>query len=493
MKRIVFGLFSLFLAGLLAFSSCDVVEIPVAPEEKAELRFDINVVNATDPATRSVKTEWEDGDRIFVFFKKNGSSGSMGQSQYLTITFNGNTHSWDAPVFSGISADNLGSGGTMYGIFFPCGARFVHDPAYTGSDFRLFYGDGNTNEALNNYPIFYYYMLDTGSVYTVTESIVSGTLSMVLPDNFVYFYIDAADGKFNQSEKYRLCVEGVKPAMVSHWQSGSFHEIALPEGLPMWGYKYGNGIAFAGIMDSSWSAPETPHQLVFFSDGDPAMTKTLSGKTLTSHASVKLSAPTAANGWVRYMMPPDVENIAGINWSKWFLGSTGADDVTSKVTFRWAEIVPDRGDNEDQYFPSLPRHSLTGDYAIFDPARAILGAEWRMPSRSDYASLVANSTLTSNSNWFTFTSGENSIRFATHNVLYDSGGSNYLWTSEIADNTFCYVREYHYGQNLFSEVSSGTAASVRRTMGSNFVRPVYIGSNSVNGSVNLGEYEPVGW
>ncbi len=491
MKRIV-SLLALAVLLALPFPSCSKVDTP-ATEVDTELKFDINVVRVQDVDTRVVKTDWEDGDRILVYFRKDGASSALKEYQYLTITYQADEGLWSTPAYTNLSADDLGSGGTMYGVYFPFGnVESVIEPAHHENSYRLFFSTDNENPALDNYPAFSWYMIDTGSPYTVSHNTVIGTLSMVLPANFVYFYMDAADGKYDRNEKYRLCVEGVKPATVIRWSGGSFTSLTLNEGMPMWGYKYGDGIAFAGIIDDTW-ATAADHQFIFFSDGDPAVTKTFTGVSLASHESVKLNAPTSANGWTPYMTPPDVEEIAGIKWSKWFLGSTGADDVTSKITFRWAEIVPDRGDNSTNEFPSLPIHNLSGDYAIFDPARAILGAEWRMPSRSDFASLVANSTLTTSNAWFTFTSGENSIHFATHNILYGSAGSNYLWTSEIAGNTHCYVREYHVGQNAFPEASSGTGSSTRRTLGSNFIRPIYIGSNSVDGDLNLGGYGPVEW
>ena len=478
------------LAGVLALSfwSCAKETELVAPEQEdgdIELTFNIDVVIDNGPETRVVKTDWEDGDKIFVFFRK--STGSyVAANKFVTITYDASSQTWNAPsregsALSSISTSQLGSSGTMYGAFSPFGnVAYIKHPVYNSDALREFWSTGNTNPALDNYPVFSWYMIDTGSDYTVSGSTVTGTLRMALPENFVYFYIDAEDGKYNENEKYRLCVEGVKPASLGQWSSGSFSTIVLSEGLPMWGYKYGDGIAFAGIIDDSWSTA-ADHKLVFFEDGKPALTKTLSGKTLTSHASVNLSAPTAANGWVPYMTAPDYVTIGGRNWSEWFLGSTGADDVTNHLTFRWGEIVPYRGYIDTVDFRSVLIHNLTGDYAIFDPARAILGADWRMPDRSDFASLVANSTLTTSNDWFTFTAGGNSIRFATKNSLYGTGGQLYLWTSEVKDNSNNYIIEYHAGEAAF------TVQSNSRINGNYLIRPIYIGDG---GSVEKEGYTP---
>jgi hypothetical protein len=482
MNKILLYFFAIVFFGTLAFSvaSCSKIEREDSAEI-IELTFDIKIINASAPETKTVKTNWENGDRVYVFFKKNNSS-YLTANKYVTFTYDSSSMSWNVSkdgcgsALSSISTSTLGTGGTMYAVYFPFGdVTPVKDARWSSIDtYRFFYSSGNINPALDNYPAFSYYLIDTGSAYTVSGSTVTGTLSMALPENFVYFYIEADGGKYNENEKYRLCVEGVKPATVLQWGNGSFTELELAKGLPMWGYKYGNGIAFAGIIDESW-ASATDHQFIFFSDGDPAVTKTFHDISLTSHQSVKLKAPTASNGWERYMMAPDYVEIAGNKWSKWFLGSTNEDDVTNLHKFRWAEIVPDKAKDD---FDQLPIHDLTDDdytagtasYAIFDPARAILGADWRMPNRDDFNSLVSNCTLTSNTSWFTFTSGDKSIKFPS-----SISTTVYLWTSQKKDNTYVYTREYHSGENKFTEASSGTGDSPKRQFGENFVRPIYIG------------------
>ena len=487
MKRIV-SILVLAVLLALSFHSCTKVSELVAPEQEdgdIELTFNIDVVIDNGPETRVVKTDWEEGDKIFIFFRKPNNGTTIDPAKYVTITYNGS--SWDTSVDPGstmtLNFSTFGhpGSGTMYAVYYPFGG--------VRPESGKFLSRGHINSALNGIPPFSFYMVDNGSPYTLSVSVtstytVSGTLTMRLPENFVYFYIDAEDGKYNQNEKYRLCVEGVKPAYVSQWIGGSFSFNELNEGLPMWGYKYGEGIAFAGIIDDSWNAA-ADHKFVFFSDGDPAVTKTISGISLASHESVKLKAPTAANGWVPYMTAPDYVEIAGNKWSKWFLGSTAVDDFENKFLFHWSTIVPNRG---DAAFGTMQAHSIAGDYMIYDPARAILGADWRMPNRSDFAALVANCTLTEGIDWFTFTEGANSIKFATRNAFYHEGGSIHVWTSEVvAESIYCYVREYHPGKNAFPEVSSGTGDAVRRAYGSNFIRPIYIGNG---GNVEKEGYTP---
>lgn len=483
MKRVlsVFCAISLVVALTIPFASCTKT-VEEVPDPTAELKFNIQVVNASDPGTKAVKTEWAVGDKIFVFFRKK-SGTYAGSNVYVVITYNGTT--WDASsTESGvpITWENGFTGpGTMYAIYFPFG-KVQH------SSSGGFHCSGYANEALNGIPPFSYYMIDTGSPYTLSGSApytVNGTLTMKLPDNFVWFYIDAIDGKYNVDGKYRLSVQGVQPATVTNWSSGSFSQEILVEGQPMWGFKYGDGIAFAGMIDDSW-ATAADHQFILFSDGDPAVYKTINGQ-LTSHKSVKLAAPTNSNdnGWAQYMAAPTYVEVAGVKWAEWNLGSASATDKTSKVKFRWAEIVPDRG--EGNYYDQSRWHSLIGDYSIFDPARAILGKNWRMPNRDDFNSLVANATLSVTDDFFTFTAGGQSVSFVTHNALYNAGGSNYLWTSINKDVDYCYVREYHVGENKFPESSSGEEA--KRAIGVHFIRPIYT-DNSIGGDVNKEGYTP---
>lgn len=493
MKKVVFGFCFVLLAIMpsLFFTACEQVEPPV-PGEGIEVKFDIKVLRGDDPFTRAVQTDWEDGDLIYVFFRPDNTKNNyLTSDQYVKLIFNGGV--WD--VSNDGSANTLdyytfnlpGKTGTMYAVYFPFGN--VAHPS-TGN-FKC--NSETLNSALNSLPPFSFYMIDTGSTFTTSGSVQStytlyGTLTMVLPENFVYFYIDAADGKYDQDGKYRLSVEGIKPATVTNWSGGSFRQVQLGAGEPMWGFKYGDGICFAGIIDDTWAAP-ADHRFIFFSDGDPAVTKTFSGISLSNHESVKLKAPTAANGWTRFLEAPDYVELAGINWAKWNLGCTSATDVTNKWTFRWSGIVPNCGNEE---FGSMQTHSMLDDYAIFDPARALLGADWRMPTCADFNSLTSNCTRTISSDYFTFTLGDNSITFPTKNALYSQGGQLYMWTSEAASSIYAYVLEYSVGvPSEFHIVTGGNADAVRRSFGENFVRPIYVGGEvSATGNASKDGYTP---
>ena len=470
------------LFGMIALTVSSCITNDIVPNEEEELRFDIKVINESSIGTKVVKTDWEVGDKIFVYFynDKPRYVGSSGE-KYVTLTYDGakwNAKSTGVTISTTTGNSYTGKSGTMYGIYFPFGNAIISNSSY--SPYYAFTGSGNSNSALNNYPIFSYYLIDAGSGYTVSGSTLSGTLHMSLPENFVYFYIEAADGKYNENEKYRLSVDGVKPATVIRWNNsnGSIVQAQLSAGLPMWGYKYGNGIAFAGIIDESWNSA-ADHQFIFFSDGDPAITKTFSSVSLSSHESVRLKTPNSENGWERYMADPEYVEIGGIKWSKWNLGCISENDTEHYSLYRWAELVPNTEESSSSEYPQPPvkNASLIGDYAIFDPVRAALGSNWRMPTNADFNTLIDNCTISHTNDCFTLTSNaesEKHLYFYTHSAYGKSGTNNYLLTSTSYDATYIYLREYHSGENALSSQRSGDS-SKRINAKQAFIRPIFIG------------------
>lgn len=75
-----FTIFTFLLLGIFSFSLCSCTR-EVNPTQKIkELRFNITVNNAT--STKAVKSGWENGDKIFVFFSK-----YLYTEDYVTFTY----------------------------------------------------------------------------------------------------------------------------------------------------------------------------------------------------------------------------------------------------------------------------------------------------------------------------------------------------------------------------------------------------------------------
>lgn len=472
MKRFYSALISIILIGTLAIPFASCVKEDPAPagvevqEEVRDLKVDINVINGMNPATKTVKTDWEVGDKIFIFFKVS-STTYLNQTKYATITWNGT--SWDGTISMLIS--ELGAAGTMYAVYFPFGG--VTRNGTLGA--YQFLGSGHTNPAFNGQPVYSFFLVDKdGSPYTVDNETLSGTLHMQLPDNFVYFFIDKQGDDFFQNEKYRLSIEGVKPATVVSWTGTDeiFSTDELGAGKPIWGYKYADGIAFAGILDDTW-ASSADHKFILFSDGEPALTKTMTNVTLASHASVNLRNPLSpGNGWTRAMAAPSFRTMAatGLKWGDWNLGANGLDDFGTQ--YSWGEIVTYSGTRDDRYIG----HDLSGDYAIFDVARAYLGADWRMATDDEMTNLQNGSTLTS-LNSGDVTSGhfsKNGLIFVNkttppYSILFqrNNGADGAYWTSTSATSSA--YRRFTYSTSL------GRSPSSPAELGA--IRPIYLGSD----------------
>ena len=390
MKKIIRPIISisLFCALAISFTSCTKEDI--APAGIKELKFNIEVNNASAQDTKAVQTDWEDGNRILVFFyvSVGAESGFLDPINYVTLTYNATEKKWNGAVCGSLSdASLLGTSGVMYGVFFPYGDVAVISDGNGGVNFRT---SNNTNPALNGMLVSTYYMT-AGAPYTVETAgdvaTLEGQFDMVLPENFVYFYVSKDGEKYCENEKYRLAIEGVYPVACYSFNKG-FKE--TPQngkfiGQPMWGYKYGDGIAFSGKIDGTWST-STSYRFIFFSDGDPAVAKSFNG-TLASHGSVRLKSPDAANGWEPAVTTPTTTLINEKKWANWNLG---ADDVNGIGFYlRWGGLVEPKDHNSESLLPEkmIGSNNLVGDYAIYDAARAYLGASWRMPTISEYESL----------------------------------------------------------------------------------------------------------
>ena len=469
-----FTTYTFLLLGIFAFSFCSCIKEDTSPQKIKEWRFNIKVNNTV--STKAVKTSWETGDKIFVFF-----SEYLYQEDYVTFTYNAASGTWTGVSSSDLDGDeyNLGESGTMYAICYPFGDVIVDD----NQDYAFTCVYNSTNPALHGMPVLSYSLTNgAGDPYQIDVegdiATLSGTLNMTIPDNYVQFYLEENGGLYGQNDKYRLSVEGVKPvSVIFNFYEEKFENVEFGSGQPMWGYKYGAGLIFSGMIDDTWANPENSHRMVFFSDGDPAVTKVFSGKTLDSHDAIKLKSPNAGNGWSSFMAAPTYTEINGINWADWFLGCDGPLDIAHKdnLFFRWGDIVP----NGSEYCPSkdvIMNTELSGDFKIYDPVRAILGLNWRMPSSNDYYSLLSGSDLTVTEVGgktvlkFNEKVGEKFIIFLSHTALYDGmGGFLYFWTNTTDGYNKAKAWQLNEsGLGSLEEVSKDKAET-------NIIRPIYVG------------------
>ena len=217
--------FAIVLAALAALTlSCqkEMVETSEKLNEPApeEIIFDLT---ATHPeSTKAIKTGWESGDIIFVFFTGKAAPA------YLEMKWDGTE--WQNTPRNDLSLSS-GESGTMRAVYLPYGSNLTVQA--DGSAFRF----SETQ---------YSYYLTATRPYKVSGGKVSATFNMSIPEGYVQFYIPASAGDFTLRQDY------ITPVGVALVQAdGSISETSdKAAGEAMTGYAYGEGRQFSGIISA---------------------------------------------------------------------------------------------------------------------------------------------------------------------------------------------------------------------------------------------------
>ena len=180
MKKIIAIAFAAIIAGLAI--SCQKEEAVSDKADAVQYTFNITVADQvgfeSDVSTKKAsaptyKSAWENGDKIFLFFKP--TSGNLLTDTYATLTYNGS--SWNGAK---TGTTSLGNGGTLSAVYVYKLDGSV-TPAYSDSKWTI--ATGNT-----------FYNCQTGVDYTVSGSEISASLNLVAPDDFVCFSIYDTSG-----------------------------------------------------------------------------------------------------------------------------------------------------------------------------------------------------------------------------------------------------------------------------------------------------------
>ena len=236
--------FVLMMAAVAVLASCQKENAVNVPEddvvEATPITFNLTANHSDD--TKAVKTGWEAGDAIFVFFS------NVAAPKHLKMTFDGS--SWTSTEYDGATATpgalglKNGDTGTMRAVFLPFGSNAT--VSANGSNFEF-------NK------IYYTYYLTGTLEYSVANNQVSGAFSMAIPEDkhYVQFFVEDASAT---DEAYKLCCDSVIPTGISSISaSGTITTTTTYE--DMFGYAYGNGSArgylFSGVLKDGhlqWNA-----------------------------------------------------------------------------------------------------------------------------------------------------------------------------------------------------------------------------------------------
>ena len=222
--------------------------------------------------TRAAKSGWEAGDAIFVFFN------NVPAPKFLKMSYDGSAWT-SAEMDGGTATDGAlglknGDTGTMRAVFLPFGS----DATVSAS---------GTNFMFNK--TWYAYYLTATLDYTVSGNAVSGAFNMMIPDDYVQFFVEDAAAT---DEAYTLGCDAVIPTGVASISAdGTITETSdktASDDMP--GYAYSGGYLFSGKLVGSWGYGQNYYFAKIKTADNSRADYFVTGKTLSSHSAVKLPA-----------------------------------------------------------------------------------------------------------------------------------------------------------------------------------------------------------
>ena len=380
--------------GLLACTK----ETPVAETATQPLKFNITVNRADSPDTKAVKTGWEDGDVVCVFFSEAEAP------KYLEMKYDAETESWTNTQKNGTEEETFDlTEGTMTAVFLPFGSD-----AEVGAD-----DDGNF---VFNKMYYSYFLKAEQQDYTVEDGVVYGKLNMLLPDGFVQFFVDVSEATIGMAGSYYLWEGHVAPAGVeSVAADGTVNMKVRQDGGAMPAYAYVNGTAqglhFSGILNESARGAATDYAFHISVQG--MISKVARGtKTLYTKTSRALKLPGSESDVWEDDPHPAVDLGLDVKWAALNVGAAIGGKLTGDF-FAWGETVPYYESIADDgaitwktgmsdgylwstYFDTKDGGTTFTNYAtdkktVLDPANdaatANWGEPWRMPTDEEWMAL----------------------------------------------------------------------------------------------------------
>ncbi|MBR5907988.1 MAG: hypothetical protein IKZ50_06320 [Bacteroidales bacterium] len=354
----------IILSAILAFVACN-QEI-IQPEDTSTV-FNITITREGD--TKAVKSAWEDGDVVYLFFS------TVAAPNYVKLSYSGGSWTSTKVGTFGITVD-----GTMTAIYLPYGNS--ETVSADGTNFKF----GNTYTS--------YYLKAEKAAYTVSGGVVSGTLNMVTPDGLVQFAMPLTNGTtqfFRETAgAYTLSEAHLTPfAFASVAADGTIsNETGYSAGDPITGYLYGEGnartINFSGILGTPGTA--TDYAFSFVNNmGTVAtyddVTYTLSGnRTIAAKSAIKFPL-ISSSAWK--VPEPEYVTVGGIKWAKWNVGASTQEGYGDY--YAWGAIYPQYRYKEDDYKEGSIGSNLTTDK---DVAYQKMGTNWRMPTKAQLEELA---------------------------------------------------------------------------------------------------------
>ncbi len=233
MKKIT--LLTIFGLALMALSACNKEEVTAS----RTLKLDLNIIHDSD--TKAVKTGWESGDKIYVFF---GKPADHPTPAYLTLTFDGS--SWTEAWTAGLEAEIASTeSGTLHAVYTPGKLGTI---SYSSYDKRYNFNGSDPG----------WYLKCENVSYTVSEGVLAATLNMARPSDFVQFYLE---GQAANAGKLQFSGDKILKVKVSSISETGFKQGSHGYGSAIDGVAYKGGLMFSGILKSDANGVEASHTL----------------------------------------------------------------------------------------------------------------------------------------------------------------------------------------------------------------------------------------
>lgn len=306
----------IFAIASLAMIACSKEAAPTDDSQPVsdKIIFDIKINNSD--ATKAVKTAWESGDVVYVFFNNIALSDTP---KYLTLTYDGSK--WSAELHNIATSEFAESGQTMSAVFFP----FASGSLDIIREFS-YYSFRKDDMAICSY-----FLTATKTPYTFTiggdANTLSGTLDMipnyeifVSGDNYFQFCIDGFTDEA-QASHYWLEEANFSPIVCAGIHSNGWFDMRkLPAGTPVPGHFYKGAASFTGVLGNSLLGNANDYNFTIYSNEGEARpfdykyVKTLSGNRTFYSQTINLPALSSYD-WTYGSEPQYIDLGLSVKWA----------------------------------------------------------------------------------------------------------------------------------------------------------------------------------
>lgn len=368
----------------------------------ADIIFELSANHPDGAATKAVKTGWESGDVIFVFFN------NVASPRYLKMNFDGSA--WSTTQMNGAAEESLGlvedATGTMQAVYLPFGNSLTVSSSGTAFTFS---------------EVTYSYYLTATLDYTVVGGKVSGAFNMQIPEGYVQFFLD--DASASPAVEIELREPHLTPqGIASIAADGTITHTGIAHGAPLKGYVYdkavketgeSKGYLFSGILADGARNTSTDYYFTLVSGGwqGSYYAKAFAGRTwyrgATEGRALKMPALgswTTVTDYKPIDLGCDVDGKR-IYWCSRNLGATAETDygdyfawgeTTVKTNYSWsnyawgtAKTALTKYCNTSSSGKDGYTDSLTTLEKEDDAAYTALGGNFRMPTSAEFSALIA--------------------------------------------------------------------------------------------------------